>query len=135
MDLRPKSENITVQKRFIHQTNGLVHKVGNITLDGSQFTAGQVVKAGTAVTIGKVDDNGGSPITYDKATPYEPASASITNVGTPYVTTTDVKIPEDNSDVQVGAIEEGYLVKDRITGISGNESSFVADSNYRYKLR
>jgi hypothetical protein len=118
MNLQPRSESITVQQEFLFQTAGLVHKVGNVTLDGAAFEG--TVKAGTAVQV---------PSKNAKAVPY--ATATL-GTGRVYVTTTDVVV--GTQDVQVGALEEAYLRADRISGVA-DVAVFVADSDYRFKVR
>ncbi|QFG05416.1 decoration protein [Bacillus phage 031MP002] len=122
MNLQPRTQDITVQREFLFQTSGLIHKVGNVTLDASQFTAG-VVKAGTVVVEGA---NGLS-------TPYNDATFGTEGgqAGTVYVTANDVEI-KDGQNVQIGAIEEAFLRADRITNGGAN---LEANSGYRYKLR
>ena len=119
MNLQPRTEQITVQKEFLWSTAGLVHKVGNVTLKGSAFTNGSTVKAGTVVVVGA----------DKKATAYDGATYT-TAAGTVFVTTTDRVM--DGSDQQVGALEEGYLNKNKITGY---HADLAVDSNYRFRIR
>lgn len=117
MKLQPRSEQISVQQEFLWQTAGLIHKVGNVTLDAAAFEG--VVKAGTVVVQGA---NGLS-------TPYDGATFAA-GAGTVYVITNDVEVTDQN--VQIGAIEEGFLNRTRITGY---HADLAADSNYRFKIR
>ncbi|QFG05683.1 decoration protein [Bacillus phage 035JT001] len=121
MNLQPRTEEITVQREFLFQTSGLIHKVGNVTLDASAFTDG-VVKAGTVVVQG----------TNGLSTPYDDATFGTEGgqAGTIYVTANDVKVADQN--VQIGAIEEAFLRTDRITNGGTN---LEANSGYRFKLR
>lgn len=120
MNLQPRTEQITVQKEFLWSTAGLIHKVGNITLKGSTFAAGTVVKAGTVVVVGA-----------DKlATLYDGVTYTAA-AGTVYVTTND-RVMDGTSNVQVGALEEAYLNASKITG---NHADLAVDSNYRFKIR
>ena len=119
MNLQPRTEGITVQQEFVHQTAGLIHKVGNVTLDATKFDG--IVKAGTVVSVGQ----GGNELA-------EPWNAEATTKGIVYVTTNDVKVGENN--VQVGALEEGYLKRDRVTGVT-DESAFYEATGNRFKLR
>jgi hypothetical protein len=137
MDLQPRSEQITVQKEFLYQTAGAIYKVGGITLNGSQFTAGEFVKAGTAVAIDKVTTDGTTETTVPDASPYEPSSSTtIADPGQVHVIAHDVKIPEDGRNVVVGALEEAFLNRNKITGVAAaDEDTFITDSNYRFKLR
>jgi hypothetical protein len=131
MNLQPSyGEQITVQKEYLHSTANIVYKVGNVTLDGSKFTAGEFVKAGTAVTVGQVDNG----VTNEKAVPYAVVGGTITVAGTPFIITNDVKIPENGQDVQVGALEEAYVKRAKVTGVT-DEAQFLADSQNRYKFR
>lgn len=117
MNLQPQTEQITVQHEFLFQTAGLIHKVGNVTLDGSAFEG--TVKAGTVVVQGA---NGLS-------TPYDGATFAAAN-GTVYVTANDVEVGTDN--VQIGALEEAYLNRTKITGY---HADLAVDSNFRFKIR
>ena len=117
MNLQPRSEQITVQQEFLWSTSGLIHKVGNVTLDAAAFEG--EVKAGTVVVQGA---NGLS-------TPYDDATYTAA-AGTIYVTTNDVSVTDQN--VQIGAIEEAYLNRNRITG---GGAGLEAASGYRFKLR
>jgi hypothetical protein len=117
VNLQPRREEITVQREFLFSTSGLIHKVGNVTLDSAAFDG--IVLAGTVVVQG---DNGLS-------TPYDGATFTAA-AGTVYVTANDVEVGSTN--VQVGAIEEGFLRRDRITNLN---DSLAAHSNYRFKIR
>ena len=119
MNLQPRTDQITVQKNFLWSTAGLVHKIGNVTLQGSSFTSGVVVKAGTVIVVG-VDK---------KATAYDGATYTAA-AGPVYVTTNDVLM--SGTDQQVGALEEAYLNKTKITGY---HADLVVDSEYRFKVR
>lgn len=118
MNLQPRSEEIVVGKEFLHQTAGLIYKVGNVTLDGSKFE-GRVL-AGTVVTIDP---------TTKLASPYAGGTYTDT-VGQIVVTTTDTFVTDKN--VQIGALEEAYLRTDRITN---GHADLPAHSGYRFKLR
>lgn len=118
MNLQPRSEQITVQQEFLHQTAGLIFKVGNVTLDGSAFEG--TVKAGTAVQV---------PSKNAKAVPY---NTTTLGTGIVYLTTTDVIV--GTADVQVGALEEAYVRADRISGVA-DTAVFATDSDNRFKVR
>lgn len=117
MNLQPYSEQITVQQEFIWQTAGLVHKVGNVTLSGAAFEG--TVKAGTVIVQGA----DGLSIPYDGAT-------FVAADGQVLVTTNDIIVGTQN--VQVGALEEAYLNKNKITGY---HADLEADSGFRFKVR
>jgi hypothetical protein len=119
MNLQPRTEQITVQKNFLWSTAGLVHKIGNVTLKGSAFADGDVVKAGTVVVVGA----------DKKATAYDGATYTAAD-GRIYVTTNDVVA--NGADQQVGALEEAYLNGSKITG---NHADLAVDSEYRFKVR
>jgi hypothetical protein len=118
MNLHPRTEQITVQKEFLFATAGLIHKVGNVTLDGATFEG--VVKAGTVVV-----ENPTTKIStaYNGAS-YTPAAGIV------YVTAHDVEVADKN--VQVGAIEEAYLHRTKITGY---HADLAVDSENRFKIR
>lgn len=114
MNLKPRTDSITVQKEILKTTQGLIFKVGGITLDGSLFTAG-IVKAGTPVSI-KGDG---------LAKPFADA-----DTGTPYVTTHDVEVVSGSNAI-VGAFEEAYFDKNKVT----LSAAFITAAGSRYKLR
>lgn len=117
MNLKPKTDSITVQNEILKTTQGLIFKVGGITLDAALFPAG-IVKAGTPVSLKTAPADG-------KAKPWADA-----DTGTPYVTTHDVKV-EAGSDVVVGAFEEAYFNKNKVTF----SAAFITAVGNRYKLR
>jgi hypothetical protein len=120
VNLQPRSEQITVQQEFLWQTAGLIHKVGNVTLDAAAFDG--VVKAGTVVAVGG----------NDLAVPYVASvDGGAAANGAVYVITNDIEVGDNN--VQVGALEEAYLNRNRITAASLDRLEL--DSGYRFKLR
>jgi hypothetical protein len=119
MNLQPRTEDITVQNEFLWSTAGLVHKVGNVTLKGSAFANGTLVKAGTVVVVGA-----------DKLATLYDGVAYTPAAGTVFVTTNDRLM--EGANVQVGALEEAYLNASKITG---NHADLAIDSNYRFKIR
>lgn len=119
MNLQPYSVDITTQQEFVHQTAGLIHKVGNVTLDATKFEG--TVKAGTVVSVGQE----GNELA-------EPWLSGAVVKGLIFVTVNDRKVADKN--VHVGALEEGYLKRDRVTGVT-DEALFFAQSNNRFKLR
>jgi hypothetical protein len=117
VNLQPRREEITVQREFLFSTSGLIHKVGNVTLDGAAFEG--LVLAGTVVVQGA----NGLSTPYDGAT-YTPAAGRV------YITANDIEVGDNN--VQIGAIEEGFVREDRLTGY---HADLAVDSEYRYKIR
>jgi len=118
MNLHGRTDTITVQKEFLHSTAGLTYKVGNVTLDAAAFEG--TVKAGTVVTVDP---------TTKLAKPY--AGATYTPaVGLVFVTAHDCEVTDKN--VQIGAIEEAYLNRTKITGY---HADLAVDSEYRFKIR
>lgn len=123
MDLRIQKDTITVQKEFLASTAMLVHKVGGVTLDGTKFTAGQYVKAGTAVAVDQ-DGNG-------KAIPW---LKGATVKGVPYIIAHDTMV--NGADVIAGVLESGYLASGKITGVAkADEAQFSQESQYRFYFR
>lgn len=116
MNLQPRTDSITVQKEILKTTQGQVFKVGGLTLDSTQFPAG-VVPAGTPVSV---------PIAGGKAIPWADLAESVI----PYVTTHDVTV-KAGSDALVGAYEEAYLDKTKVT----LSDAFITAAGNRYKLR
>ena len=122
MNLKPRTDSITVQNEILKTTQGLIWKVSGITLDGSAFPEG-IVKAGTPVAVGQ---NGAS-----LAKPWEKADGTtITDAGIAYVTTHDVKVGPDNNAI-VGAFEEAYFDKNKVN----LSAEFITAAEGRYKLR
>lgn len=116
MNLKPRREDVTVQNEVLKTTQGLIFKVGGITLDGSLFSG--VVKAGTPVSIKAADG---------LAKPYadtDPASDEV------YVTTHDVVI-QDAGNAIVGAFEEAYFDQNKVTF----SAAFMSAADGRYKVR
>jgi len=119
MILKPRKESITTQKEILKTTQGLIFKVGGITLDGTKFTAG-IVPAGTPVTVAD----------GAKAVPFVAPADGAALEGTPYVTTHDVKV-ESGADTVVGAFEEAYFDKNKVE----LPEAFITAAGGRYKLR
>lgn len=127
MDLRIQKDTITVQKEFLHSTANLVHKVAGVTLDGTKWAAGTIVKAGTAISVGQ---NSGSGVN----TKAEPWVKTPTAKGTAFILAHDTLV--NGADVLAGALESGYLKRGKITGVvQADEASFTADSANRFHFR
>lgn len=130
MNLQPKRESIAGQKEFLNTTQGLVHKVGGITLDATAFTGAEVsaegyVKAGSAVQLADAEGS--------LAMPFDP----LVTTGTVYVTANDVKITDGNPIV--GALETAFLKSSVVTAVEDGRIAvtpeFITASNGRFHLR
>lgn len=108
MNLQPRKETIIVQDEFLLNTQGVMFKVGGITLDGAAFGDG-VVKAGTAVME---DDASGLFVPYAETTPgtFEPGANVM-------FTAQDAVIKSGSNNV-VGAVLKGYLNTSKLTGVT-----------------
>lgn len=127
MRLQPKNEDFIVQKEFLHNTTGLIHKVGGGTLKASAFTADATghIKAGSGVRL----HSDGFLYPHDNGV----------TAGRLYITAHDVNIAD--GDAVVGLIEEAYLKSSVVdvteTGRVRVGATFTAHANAenRYKLR
>lgn len=128
MNLQPRKDSIVVQNEFLYSTEMLSFKVGGITLDASKWSDGQTIKAGTVVTIGKNADASGLAQPYAKKD-----GTTITNAGEVYVVSHDI-INKTGVNQVVGAVQEGYLAKTKITGVS-DYAALEVDSNFRLRVR
>lgn len=125
MNLQPSSYSITVQKEFLYSIEGLSFKTGGVTLDAASFPDGAYVKAGTVISIGATGNATGM------ARPYDSAAAAK---GELYVVAHDVKVTRPVNPI-VGAVQEGYLNKNKITFGAADVTKIEADSNYRLRVR
>lgn len=123
MNLQTHSTQITVQHEFLYSTQRLSFKVGGITLDGSKFTG--VVTAGTVVQL---------DATSGLAVPYVEPTAEVPNTSDVYVVAHDVVIEATDVNYQTGAVEEGYLRADKITGVV-DTAKFEEVSKYRFRVK
>ncbi|MUK89149.1 hypothetical protein GMD78_12275 [Ornithinibacillus sp. L9] len=110
MNLQPRREKIAGQNEFLRNTQGIEVKTGGATLDSSAFTAGEYVKAGTAV----FKDNASGlykpwDTTVDTGTP-----ATATGAG---LTMNDVKIVEGQNPV-VGVLAAGHPIESKCTYVN-----------------
>lgn len=105
MNLQPRTEQIVGQKEFLRNTQGMEFKTAGGTLDAASFTAGQYVKAGTAVFR---DTDG-----FYK--PW-PATAAGTEEGAG-LTTHDVKVYAGQNPV-VGILAAGHPIESKCTGVT-----------------
>lgn len=124
MRLQPKRESFIAQKEFLHTTQGLIHKVGGLTLKASAFTPDETghVKAGSPVTVGA----DGYAVPYDGVV-----------TGTHFILAHDVHVKD--GDAVGGALEEGYLKKSVVqaveTGRIAVTDGFITATGGRFKLR
>lgn len=125
MNLQPYSTDITVQNEFLYSTEMLSYKLGGITLDASKFPVDEYVKAGTVVAIGGTGNTTGMAWAYD---------STLATKGELYVVAHDVKVTSGVNPV-VGAVQEGYLNKNKITYGTADVTTIEAASNYRLKVR
>lgn len=115
MNLQPRRETITVQEEFLLNTQGLMFKVGGITLDGAAFV--DTVKAGTAV----MEAASGLFVPYaDNAGALPTAQV---------VFTAHDAIIKDSANVITGAVVKGYLNTSKLTGVT---PVLQAGTNQRY---
>lgn len=104
MDLQPRRETVLASNEFLLNTQGLIYKVGGITLDGAAFGDG-VVKGGTAVMIG----GAGLAVPYADAAGAFPAGAEV------YLTAHDAEIKGGRNNV-TGAVINAYVKASKVTG-------------------
>jgi len=116
MNLNPRTKEYLTQTEILYTTKGAIEKVGNVTLDGSLFAAGSIVKAGTAVSV-KADGT---------CKPWADA-----DTGKVYLTSHDVVIPEAQGPVIVGAWEEALVIESKLTGVT---AAFKTKAGSRYRF-
>ncbi|MYL44594.1 hypothetical protein GLV94_02965 [Virgibacillus halodenitrificans] len=110
MNLQPRTESIFGQKEFLRNSVGTEYKTGGATLDASQFTAGEYVKAGTAVFK---DDTSGLYHPWDD-TPDTGTAATAKGAG---LTSHDVKVIAGQNPV-VGVLSAGHPLESKCTGVN-----------------
>lgn len=109
MNLQPRKEDIIVQREFLRNTQGMEVKTAGATLLNTDWTDGEIVKAGTAIYI---DGAGmGRKWVTDGATP---TPATTTKAG---LTMHDVKIRAGSNPI-VGVLVAGHPREDRCTGVN-----------------
>ncbi|OXS77950.1 hypothetical protein [Domibacillus enclensis] len=111
MNLKPRIEQVSGQKEFLRNTVGMQWKTGGVTLDATAFTAGQYVKAGTAVF--KDTATGLFKPVVDGATP-TPATMEAA-----CLTANDVKVIAGSNPI-VGALVAGHPLEGKCTGVTTN---------------
>lgn len=138
MNLQPKTQDVTVQKEFLNTTQGLINKVGGLTLNETDFAdrldASGYLKAGSGVSL----ESDGSVLPYAL---YDDdgdggATAEVFPSGIPFVTANDVKI---EGSVIVGALESAFLNKTVVETVESGRvvitQEFIDASNSRFHLR
>lgn len=110
MNLQPRKEQIIGQKEFLRNTQGIEVKTGGATLDASAFTAGEYVKAGTAVFK---DEESGLYKPWD-VTPTTGTPATAVGAG---LVMNDVKIVAGQNPI-VGVLAAGHPVETKCTGVN-----------------
>ncbi|UAK17562.1 hypothetical protein [Sporolactobacillus terrae] len=109
MNLQPRFDTIYGQKEFMRNTQGMEVKTGGGTLLAADFTAGDYVKAGTAVFLG--DDGLYHRWVPDGATP-TPDTAKGAGL-----TMHDVKIYAGQNPI-VGILAAGHPLESKCTGVN-----------------
>lgn len=106
MNLKPRTEQLFGQKEFLRNSVGLEFKTAGATLDAALFTAGEYVKAGTAVFKGA---NG----------LFAPVAAGTleADLVAASLTAHDVKIV-DGSNAIVGTVVAGHPLESKCTGVT-----------------
>lgn len=106
MNLQPRKETIIAQQEFMRNTQGMEVKTAGVTLEASDFTVGEYVKAGTAIYVDATTRRG------RKWT--ETTTATQTGAG---LTMHDVKIVAGSNPI-VGVLVAGHPREDRCTGVT-----------------
>lgn len=101
MNLQPRTEDVLGTTEILQTTQGMIFKVGGVTLDAAAFPADSVIKAGTAVSIAA---NG-------LAKPWADA-----DTGLAFLTVHDVT--NKNGNVVTGALEAGFVKTAALTGVT-----------------
>lgn len=109
MNLQPYSETIVGQTEFLRNTQGIEVATSGGTLDADDFTAGDIVKAGTAVFMG-------SDGLYHKWVTDGDTPTAATQTGAGLVMH-DVKILDGQNPI-VGVLAAGHPREDRCTGVN-----------------
>lgn len=123
MNLQPKREAITVQKEFLNTTQGLIHKVGGVTL-GAGFTADAsgYIKAGSALIVNEATGN---------AEPFDGVKTGLA-----VILAHDVKY---EAGVIAGAVESAFLNEAVVTTTEDGRvpvtEAFITASANRFHLR
>ncbi|WP_445506799.1 hypothetical protein [Niallia sp. 03190] len=108
MNLQPRKETIAGQKEFLRNTQGMQFKSAGVTLQGSDFAAGEYLKAGTAIFVDSVSGLGRK---WQADT-----VATQTGAG---LTTHDVKVIAGQNPI-VGVLVAGHPLESKCTGVTAN---------------
>lgn len=120
MNLNVQKQSVAVQDEFLLSTQGLVVKVGGITVKGTAFGAdGTQVKAGTAVM---------KEVATGKFIPYVDSAGAFPAGAEVYFTMNDVVV-KDQKDQVVGGLVRGYLNTAKLTNAT---TAFKGATNNRY---
>lgn len=110
MNLKPKVVSEDLQfPSFLRDAKNLEWTVGNITLDSSKLSEGQVVKGGTAVF--KNTESGLFELVQE-STP-ETMSAAV-------LTSRDVQVQDVKVNESVPAIRKASVFEELLTGVTNN---------------
>ncbi|MBO3062725.1 hypothetical protein [Mammaliicoccus fleurettii] len=110
MNLKPKVVSEDLQfPSFLRDAKNLEWTVGNITLDSSKLSEGQVVKGGTAVF--KNTESGLFELVQG-STPETMAAAVLTS--------RDVKVQDVQMNESVPAIRKASVFEELLTGVTNN---------------
>src|SRR4051812_17488733 len=108
MNLQPRKETIIVQAEFMRNTQGMQVKTSGVTLNAADFTAGEVVKAGTAIFVDGASKLGRKWLAGTLGTQ--------TGAG---LTMHDVRIVAGQNPI-VGVLVAGHPVEAKCTGVTAN---------------
>lgn len=106
MNLKPRTEQIAGQQEFLRNSVGMEFKTAGATLDASAFTAGEYVKAGTAVY--KAANGLFAPVA---------AGTLEADLVAASLTAHDVKVVAGSNAI-VGTLVAGHPREDRCTGVT-----------------
>lgn len=112
--MQPRKETIVGQKEFLRNTQGMQFKTAGVTLLASDFTAGEYVKAGTAIYV---DSATGMGRKWQAATAATQTGACLT--------THDVKVIAGQNPV-VGGLVAGHPIESKCTGVTANFKTAAA---------
>jgi hypothetical protein len=109
MNLQPRKETIVGQKEFLRNTQGMEFKTAGVTLLATDFTAGEYVKAGTAIYIDSTTGLGRKWLGGATPTPSTQTGACLT--------THDVKVITGQNPI-VGGLVAGHPIESKCTGVT-----------------
>jgi len=114
MNLQPTIQKVAGKKEFLRNTVGLEHKTAGATLDGSKFTDGEYVKAGTAVYK---DADTGLYVPWKDPSDGGENEEPDTNREGAGLTAHDVKIVNGGNAI-VGLVIAGHPLENKCTGVT-----------------